>query len=78
MALFYAAIRKHSVSLLKFHFLWHVQLFLCGIEISIQLFLFQIIIFLLIIKLSELFLVTLISLSLLFLMKSTSARYFPC
>ena len=76
MALFYTAIRRDSVSLLKFPFLSHVQVFSCEISLVCRLkfpynsfsshFCSLLIVVLLILVLLVLFLVAISSLSLLF------------
>ena len=93
MELFCVAMRRGSVSRLRFHFLSHVQVFSCEISLVCRLkyayicfsshFCFQIIIVLLILMLSILFLVNIICLSLLFLcilrvVMSKYRRYFQC
>ena len=80
MALFCAAIRKDSVSLLQFSFLSHAQVFLCEISPVCRKkypfscfsphFCFLVIVVQLVFMLSVLFLVTVISLPLFFLSNS--------
>ena len=77
MALFFAAIKKASVSLEKFPFLSYVQVFSCEISSVCSLkyryscfsshYCFQVIVFMLILMFSVLFLVAVINLSLIFL-----------
>ena len=82
IVLFCAAIRRDSVSILRFFFLSHDQVFLCDILLVCRLkcpcscfsyhFCFMAILALLMLVLSILFLITVINLLLQFLMKSSS------
>ena len=78
IALFWAAIRRDSVSLLRFPFLSHVQVFSCKMLLISPSsyfsshFGFLIIVVLLVLVLSVMFLVAIISLSSHFCMKSSS------
>ena len=76
MALFCAAIRRDSVSLLKFPFLSHVQVFSYEILLFFHIPVSEFVIFLLIFLLFVLFLVAVINLSLLVFMPSWNPRIY--